>query len=149
MPDPPTGLAIPKGLLHIAGDYHISSAFATMLYDTGETEFEEDHLSIAKSEGGTWVNLSGEVETGLVRSTIPFATPGIFEIAKKEPDYLHVNLYPNPATDLLRVELTQNIRYVAVISIFTINGSLLVERTLAPGDNTNGQHKIFKTVVIL
>ncbi len=62
----------------------------------------------------------------------------------------------------------QNIRYVAVISLFTMNGSMVMERTLAPGDNKSGsinlagidpglyvvkieygQYKINKIVVIL
>ncbi len=148
MSDPPAGIAIPEGLLHIAGDYHInleivgdyhiSSAYATMLHDTHDTELEEDHLRIVKSEGGAWVNLGGTAGSGVVKSTTPFTTPGIFAVAIKEPDLLQINLYPNPATDILQVEFTQNIRYAAVISLFTLNGSKVMERTLAPGDNTSG-----------
>ncbi len=92
----------------------------------------------------------------------------IFSGKSRAEDHINVNIFPNPATDMLRVEFTQNIEYAAVISFFTVNGSMVMKRTLAPGDDKSvsinlagidpgiyvvkieyGQYRINKIVVIL
>ena len=53
-------------------------------------------------------------------------------------NYLEVNIYPNPARNILWVEFMQNIEYVAILSLYNTGGSKVAEKTLAPGDNTTG-----------
>ena len=92
----------------------------------------------------------------------------VFSNKTRAEDCFNVKIFPNPATDILRVEFTEDIKHPAIISLFTINGSMVMERTLAPGNHTGGsinlarvepglyflriiygQHKIYKTVVIM
>jgi hypothetical protein len=53
-------------------------------------------------------------------------------------NYQEVDVFPNPATEGLWVRFRQNIEYVAVISLITMSGQTLAEKTLSPGGNTSG-----------
>jgi hypothetical protein len=203
--------------LGISGDYHISSAFASMHFDPKSITVDPDLLRIAKSADGRWTNIGGTISENIISSTLSFNSPGILALAEQaleiditasagaggtiDPEgthtvyqgsdktfaisagqgyhiknifidgdslagapgnfaysytfrniidsrtihaefdlnnYQEVDVFPNPATERLWVRFRQNIEYIAVITLITIDGKAVAEKTLSPGDNTSG-----------
>jgi hypothetical protein len=53
-------------------------------------------------------------------------------------EYLDADIFPNPVTNKLYIRFMQNVEHVAIISVFTVNGVLVTEKTLSPEGNNSG-----------
>jgi hypothetical protein len=52
--------------------------------------------------------------------------------------YLDIDIFPNLANNKLHIRFMQNVEHVAIISVFTLNGVLVTEKTLSPEGNNSG-----------
>jgi hypothetical protein len=53
-------------------------------------------------------------------------------------EYLDIDIFPNPASDRLYVRFRQNLEHVALVSLITLNGIVVTEKTLSPEGNNSG-----------
>lgn len=53
-------------------------------------------------------------------------------------EYLDIDIFPNPASDRLYVRFRQNLEHVARVSLVTLNGVVVTEKTLSPEGNNSG-----------
>jgi hypothetical protein len=56
--------------------------------------------------------------------------------------YLDADIFPNPATNKIYIRFMQNVEHVAIISVFTLNGTLVTEKTLSPEGNNSGHIRL-------
>ncbi|TND08221.1 MAG: hypothetical protein FD123_2476 [Bacteroidetes bacterium] len=131
----------------ISGSQHLSSRivnFAGYAYTTGGYVKEMDYALSNAPSGPIFATPSGFGNTFILRSSV-FADMGFRQHEQGTNDIIamagassNVNIYPVPASDLITVQLHQEIEQAVTVELYTTTGQLIERRVITRG-NTQAQ----------